>query len=262
MVDIAIQKDKRGIFLDEVGVRGIKLPISVRDRTEKRKYQYTIGTFNAFVSLADNKKGTHMSRIVEILYNHREEISQEGLFRLTKELKEKLNTKTSKVEVAFPYFMDQWSPVSGMHNLMTYDARFVAEMNTTFKFILGVNVNVMSVCPCGRELCRDTGASHVQRGIVSISAEVMPEKWVWLEDLIESAELAGSSPVYDRLKRPDEKQVILNGFKNPKFVEDIVRDCILSLSLIDGIKNCTVSCENQESIHTHEAFARSYCKWK
>ena len=272
MVDIAAQKDTRGISINEVGVMGVKLPIKVLDKSPKRDFQYTIGTFNAFVDLPETQHGTHMSRIVEVIYNNRDNISAQGLSTLTEELVNRLKATSSRVQVEFPYFVDKYSPVSKLHNLMTYNARFDMRCDTplletlghnfqtNYRFQLGVDVDVMTVCPCALEECQ-TGASHVQRGQVKIDIKIKEAAMVWLEELIEIAENAGSSPVYERLKRPDEKQVVLNGFKKPQFVEDVVRDAAVALQVNPNIDGYNISCENFESIHQHSAYARRFKNW-
>ncbi len=261
MVDIASQKDTRGVRLDEVGVTGVKIPIRVKDLSDKRDFQYTIGSFNAFVALPEDVKGTHMSRLVEVIYDHRENINHDGLIDMAGDLVTKLEALESKVEVSFPYFVDQYSPVSKLHNLMTYNARFSAETGlTNMIFKMGVDVDVMTVCPCALEEC-GTGASHVQRGLVKIDVEPEKDEWVWLEDLIDIANCAASSPVYERLKRPDEKYVVLRGFEFPRFVEDVVRECVVQIEMRDDIFGYNISCENFESIHQHNAYARRYDNW-
>ena len=59
----------------------------------------------------------------------------------------------------------------------------------------------MTVCPCSLAIS-DQGA-HSQRAVVSIRCRF--SGFVWLEELIEIAEGAGSSPVFALLKREDEK---------------------------------------------------------
>lgn len=278
-MDVASQEDNRGVFLDEVGVRGVRIPIRVLDRAEKREYQYTIGTFSAFVSLPDNQRGTHMSRIVEVIYNNRENINAQGLHKTVRELVLRLLADGGRVQVLFPYFVDKYSPISTLHNLMTYEARFdmryashiyegdkmVKEMSELpaiedWEFRLGVSVDICTVCPCALEECK-TGASHVQRGQVKIDVKMKEGAMIWLEELIDIAELASSAPVRERLKRADEKALVLHAFKNPKFVEDVVREAVIAVEELP-IEGYCVSCENYESIHQHNAYARRYKNWK
>ena len=68
-----------------------------------------------------------------------------------------------------------------------------------------------------------------------------------------------SSPTFELLKRTDEKEVVLQAHKNPKFVEDVVRDMLTRVlkqygSLPD--ETCVIAkSESLESIHKHNAFA-------
>ena len=180
---------------------------------------------------------------------------------MTNALLLKLGAKSSRVIVEFPYAVTRYSPTSGLENEMVYKARFDASHNSGYKFRLGVTVDVMSVCPCALEECAN-GSSHVQRGEVSIDIQSEIGAWIWLEQLIEVAEHSGSSPVYDRLKRPDEKYVVLAGFTHPKFVEDITRDCVTELQKIKGIEAYRVSCKNFESIHQSNCQAVKYFNWE
>ncbi len=45
------------------------------------------------------------------------------------------------------------------------------------------------------------------------------------------------------------------GFNNPKFVEDVVRDIAKKLKVDTNITWFSVSAENFESIHNHNAYA-------
>ena len=78
---------------------------------------------------------------------------------------------------------------------------------------------------------------------------------MWIEDLVEHLEGAASHPVYAVLKRPDEKYVTEKAYENPKFVEDIIRDLALGLNEDDRVVQYSISSENFESIHSHNAYA-------
>ncbi len=68
-------------------------------------------------------------------------------------------------------------------------------------------------------------------------------------------EKSASCEVYSVLKRVDEKHVTEAGFSNPKFVEDIVRDVAEKLKKDENVTWFSVSAENFESIHNHNAYA-------
>ena len=61
------------------------------------------------------------------------------------------------------------------------------------------------------------------------------------------------------VKRIDEGELVYNAHKNPKFVEDIVRDIAAEIlprysDFPDGTR-VIVSSESEESIHPHNAYA-------
>ena len=76
-----------------------------------------------------------------------------------------------------------------------------------------------------------------------------------IKDIVSLIEAQASCPLYPLLKREDEKYVTEKAYENPKFVEDILRDCVLALRTLDDIHYFSVECENFESIHNHNAYA-------
>ena len=85
------------------------------------------------------------------------------------------------------------------------------------------------------------------------------DKSVDANDLIDIAEQSFSSPTYGILKRKEEGQLVFDAHKNPKFVEDVVRDILNAIlkkykKLPDDVL-IVVRSESEESIHKHNAFA-------
>src|SRR5699024_12393223 len=78
---------------------------------------------------------------------------------------------------------------------------------------------------------------------------------VWKQDLLHAAESNASSPTHPLLKLVDEKHVTETAYENPRFVEDIVRLIAADLYELDYIDKFKVTCENEESIHLHNAIA-------
>jgi len=85
------------------------------------------------------------------------------------------------------------------------------------------------------------------------------DRTVDANDLIDIAERAFSSPTYSILKRKEEGELVYKAHKNPKFVEDVVRDILKTILnrykyLPDDVM-VVVRSESEESIHKHNAFA-------
>ncbi len=238
------------IPIEKVGIKNLRYPIKVFDR--EKGMQATVGEFNLYVDLPSHFKGTHMSRFIEVLNEFKEEIHIKNIREILKKLKKRLNAKSAHLEVYFPYFLEKKAPVTGIPSLMEYQAFMLATLqNMKLDLLLGVKVPVMTLCPCSKSVSKYS--AHNQRGIVTIA--VRSSGFIWLEELIEIAEEAASSPVYPLLKRLDEKYVTEKAYENPKFVEDVVRSAAVKLLERKEISWFTVEAENMESIHGHNAYA-------
>jgi len=248
--DVQNSEDRRRIAIDQVGIKAIRHPVRVAERSGG--VQHTIATFNMYVGLPHQFKGTHMSRFVEILNAHEREISVETFKVMLEEMVERLEARSGHVEMTFPYFINKAAPISKVKSLMDYEVTFTGEISAGEEcFKMKVVVPVTSLCPCSKRIS-EYGA-HNQRSHVTITART--KGFVWIEELVDYAEKNASSELYGLLKRPDEKFVTERAYDNPKFVEDMVRDIAAVLNRDKRIEWYQVESENFESIHNHSAYA-------
>ncbi|MCB5188457.1 GTP cyclohydrolase FolE2 [Methylobacillus caricis] len=248
--DVQNTPDTRQLAIDKVGIKSIRHPVKVKDKTGG--VQHTVATFNMYVFLPHNFKGTHMSRFVEILNMNEREISVDSFESILRAMVERLDAESGHVEMSFPYFVNKAAPVSGVESLSDYEVTFVGEINKgKYDITVKVVVPVTSLCPCSKKIS-DYGA-HNQRSHVTVTALI--NDFIWVEDIIRLVEDQASCEVYGLLKRPDEKYVTERAYDNPKFVEDIVRDVAAQLNAEKKIDAYTVESENFESIHNHSAYA-------
>ncbi len=252
MRDIQNDPSKVALPIDRVGVKELSLPIVVRDRA--KGIQHTVASVDIGADLPAQFKGTHMSRFVEVLKNFSEELDYPSVKRLLQEVIRKLRARKAFVVFRFPYFLQKAAPATGEPGLMAYQCRLTGELaegGDKPSFRLEVDVPVMTVCPCSKAIS-DEGA-HSQRAVVRI--QTLCTGFLWLEELIDIAENAASSPVYTLLKRQDEKKVTEDAFANPTFVEDVVRQAAKELTRHPLVAWYSVEVESFESIHNHNAFA-------
>jgi GTP cyclohydrolase IB len=250
MEDVQSSQDTRQIPINKVGIKDIRHPVRVADRTGEE--QHTIANFNMYVNLPHNFKGTHMSRFVEILNNHEREITVKSFKEMMVEMTERLEADSGHVEMNFPYFVNKTAPVSNVQSLMDYDVTFIGDfVGGDNKFTLKVLVPVTSLCPCSKKIS-DYGA-HNQRSHVTVTATL--KDFMWIEEIIDLVEQEASCELYGLLKRPDEKAITERAYDNPKFVEDMVRDVAARLNAEERISSYVVESENFESIHNHSAYA-------
>lgn len=244
------ERDFRKLPINKVGVRGLRFPIQVRDKT--RAFQNTVSTISMFVDLPHHFKGTHMSRFIEVLNAHGSVIHVENINDILHAMRQRLDAASAHIEIEFPYFMSKKSPVSRQESLMDYVARFDAsDQNGRNDFVLTVKANVTTLCPCSKAIARY--GAHNQRGEVTV--RIRSREVVWIEDLISVIESSASSELYALLKRQDEKAVTERAYENPVFVEDMVRNVAMKLNADSRVVWYRVEAENFESIHNHNAYA-------
>lgn len=251
MADVQGSADSRQIAINKVGIKSIRHPVKVADKA--CGVQHTIATFNMYVGLPHNFKGTHMSRFVEILNTNEREISVENFEPMLRAMVERLEAETGHVEMRFPYFINKTAPVSGVHSLMDYEVCFIGSIREggRYEFTMQLVVPVTSLCPCSKKI--SAYGAHNQRSHVTVTAVLNDH--LWIEDMVELVEAQASCEVFGLLKRPDEKWVTERAYDNPKFVEDMVRDVAGQLNREPRIDAYVVESENFESIHNHSAYA-------
>jgi GTP cyclohydrolase I len=250
LTDTQAENDTRRLAIDRVGVRGLKFPLTIADRQQHP--QHTVAMVSMAVDLPHHYKGTHMSRFVQVLHSHGQELTVANASAIPRELLQRLDARRAHLELRFPYFRSKPAPVTRTEGLLDYGVVFEikAEADTT-DLIVTVEVPVTTLCPCSKAI--STRGAHNQRGVVTLSVRFTHP--VWIEDLIELIEASASSPLYSILKRPDEKFVTEAAYDNPVFVEDLVRNVALKASQHPLITWYRVEAENFESIHNHNAWA-------
>jgi GTP cyclohydrolase I len=250
IADVQSSADSRRIAIDKVGIKDIRHPVRIKDRSGHE--QHTVATFNMYVYLPHNFKGTHMSRFVAILNGHEDEIGVSTFKEMLTEMADRLESEAGHIEMRFPFFVRKQAPVTGVASLLDYDVTLIGEIRDGRpQMSVKVVVPVTSLCPCSKEI--SSYGAHNQRSHVTVEART--RGFLWIEELIEMVEAEGSCELFGLLKRPDEKYVTERAYDNPKFVEDTVRDVARRLNDDERISAYVVEAENFESIHNHSAYA-------
>ncbi len=244
--------DHRQLPIDRVGVRGLRYPVQIREKSGG--LQHTVATVSLAVDLPHDHKGTHMSRFVEALNAHGPVLDVHTIANLPAELSRRLHAQRSHVLFRFPFFLEKAAPVSGARGLLDYQVTFEVDFERgkeAAAFTVQVEVPVATLCPCSKAI--STRGAHNQRGHATLSVRFSTP--VWVEDLIRMVEDSASCELYSLLKRVDEKAVTERAYDNPVFVEDVVRNVAARATAHPDIVWYRIEAENFESIHNHQAFA-------
>ncbi len=248
------------------------------------KDNHLVAEIDVFVDLPSTQRGSHMSRNVEVVMEMVDESVRarvESLEQMAANICRELLARHdyasfAEVRMTADYFLER-RPPGGKPSWEPYKliAKATARRGDGMMKSIGVEVQGMTVCPCAAETARGMileqvpgfekyservpMASHNQRNRTTLTIEVPEHVEVEAEDLITIVEGSLSSPTFGILKRKDEANVVLRAHRNPKFVEDVVRDILGKIlkkySRLDDSVHVTVRSESEESIHKHNAFA-------
>jgi GTP cyclohydrolase I len=235
--------------LKSVGIKDIKFPVSIREKSGN--LQETVASISLHADVPKSYRDTCVSTFIAALNNHQDDMSVNILPTLLAEVKDELQAEAAHLEMTFPYFIKKKAPVTQTASLMEYTCSFTGSIGRKEDFILSTWVPVTTLCPCSKEI--SSVGAHNQRAEVNLNVKF--KGFIWLEDLIDLVESAASSQVFALLKRPDEKHVTEQAFNNPMFVEDVVRKVAELATTHKNISWFSVSVESFESIHKHSAYA-------
>jgi len=278
----------RSYHISRVGVTGIKRPV-VSHRPGRDVS--LVPVFDISVNLPAEQRGSHMSRHVEVINRSIEKAveedndSLENLVRLIAFdlLRTHEYATYADVKVKADYFREMSSPDDRrvIENYIIISEARIRRGDERPSTTIGVEVSGMSACPCAmetvrtmlKEELRTSGATedqvkvldmipvptHNQKNRTTITLGSNGPLELEANDLIDLVERSLSSPTYEILKREGEGKVVLTAHRNPRFVEDIVRDVIDDLlgsypGLADDV-TVHVRSVSEESIHKHDAFA-------
>lgn len=240
--------DKK-IYIQRVGVRNLRTVMHIcRD---KETFTH-IPSIDVFIDVSENQKGIHMSRLQSAINKvlSGKDLVDIGLEEVGKKILESIDHPFECGEVKINSTIGIKTKTPKSNNIFTevHDIAVTVIKNKKYSKILEVNVTGNSCCPC-------TG--HQQRAKIDIQFKTELDSPLLIEQLINCAEKSFSSEVYSIVRTSDEEHIVEKMRSNPKFVEDLVRDCeenIRDLGLPGEVKITAIA---NDSIHRHDVFAEN-----
>ncbi|RPI39886.1 MAG: GTP cyclohydrolase I FolE2 [Methanoregulaceae archaeon] len=281
------------INLTRVGVKNVKKLVEVH-RHGKRPTIF-ISNFDVYVDLPGSLKGANLSRNFEVI----DEVLQQAIDgdvnmieKLCSVVARKLLDRheyadRTEVLMRSEYMVKRETPVSqtACEEVVKVHARAVARRTFRSPIVrksIGAEVTGMTACPCAQNIMKERAmrvlegldvnkdkideffaavpmATHNQRGKGFLCIETDDDQYVDLEKIISILKDSMSAGIYELLKRGDEGAVVLAAHKNPRFVEDCVREMakrvLAEFEYLSGDSVVTIKQTNEESIHQHDAYA-------
>jgi GTP cyclohydrolase-4 len=281
------------INLTRVGVKNVKKLVQVA-RTDKRPVIF-ISNFHVYVDLPGSLKGANLSRNFEVI----DEVLQQAIDGKVNEIENLCSVVARKlldhheyadrteVLMKSEFMVKRETPVShtACHEVVKVHARAIARRTFREPIVrksIGAEVTGMTACPCAQNIMKDRAnnvlsglgipqdkieaffaevpmATHNQRGRGFLCIETDDDQHVDLEKIIRILKESMSTGIYELLKRGDEGAVVLAAHKNPRFVEDCVREMakkvLAEFDYLSGDSVIIIKQTNEESIHQHDAYA-------
>lgn len=252
--DIQSSGDERGIALGNVGVDAVRAPIHFIDGTRDVR---THAVCAMGVTLPASQRGTHMSRMVDLLHRMCDRFDPRDAERHLKEALGSLHADEARYSIDLPFPVDVVSPVTDRVFQDVIDVRCEAHASAdgVIRTRAVARMGVTTLCPCSRAVS-DYGA-HNQRTLVTFTVDgTAADPYPWpFDEMAAVISASGSCSLHPYLKRQDERFVTMRAFDRPKFVEDVARDLALE-AMGRGLRH-HVHVRSLESIHSHDAVAES-----
>ncbi len=283
--DVQASRPEVRLGLSRAGVKGVNKAIRIR----RGKHEKLIAAdIDCTVDLDREQKGVHMSRFPELFEEAIEEVVIGEAFlvetlaeHIARHIVERQRALRAEVKIVAHYPRERRTPVTGLPTQDVFSIIGIATASERgVRRVVGVEASGLNACPCAQGLIRghaaqrllESGfddadverifelvplATHNQRGIGTLL--VGTDEQVNAEQLAAIVERSMSSPVYELLKRPDERFIVEHAHLQPRFVEDSVRialketlDAYPGLSDEDFLFSRQV---NLETIHSHDVLA-------
>lgn len=244
--------------LTRVGVSGLKT--IVMTNWKGRRYNF-VPEIELTVDLEKDRKGVHMSRLVESITECIEqeiEVRHGSLEEVEKEILERLATRhpfnNAEITMKTDLVVEKKTPKTRKKTMETYgiEAKLIRE-NKAYRKMLKVTVVGNTVCPHALSECK--GKTHIQRALGVLEVETEYENEIDFEDMIDCVEESFPARVYSLLKTEDEKQVVKEMHDNPKFVEDVTRTILKNAKKRFRKAKIRAKTISEESIHRHNVVA-------
>ena len=175
MKDIQNLKDTRNVDIQKVGIKHIDVPLIIQRKNNSN--QVVSAKARVSVSLPRDYKGTHMSRFVEVLNEwQNKNLLGVDIKGCLEAVIKNLDARSGELQFKFKYFVEKKSPVTNLSAQMAYEAFFEGRIDeqSGYKFILGIEVPVTTLCPCSKEIS-DNGA-HNQRAFITVKVSYDEDK--------------------------------------------------------------------------------------
>jgi GTP cyclohydrolase-4 len=293
VADVQARRPAVQVSLSRAGVTGVEKVIRLRHNGVEQLFS---ARFECVADLGPEQKGAHMSRFEEVINDViGEVVLNETTFKvetlvqhIAERVRERQGARRAEVSVEARFPEHKPAPMSGIQTQELYSlhgAAVASGLGT--RRLIGVTAQGMTACPCAQEMVSARArerleqdgfsdeeiervfaavpvASHNQRGLgtLLIGCTESCKDEIEAATLLEIVEGAMSSEIYELMKRSDEVSVVEKAHRQPRFVEDCVREMVRGvverLPGLDDRAFVSARQVNLETIHQHNVVAERF----
>ncbi len=251
--------------LHRVGITNLRTV--ARINWKGRVYTF-LPLFEVTIDVPEEKKGIHMSRLVESITEAMSEAVEEEVREAHTSLEELGRSIIRRLEGKHPHkraevwikthlILPRETPASKRLSYEPYDVEVGVIKNYDGSFEKVLRVRVIGNTACPHAMANNNGKTHIQRAIGELEVRTSFDEEIALEDMIDVVESSFSHPTYTLLKTVDENAVVRGMYRNPKFVEDVAREIFAKAKeRFNG--RIRVRVVSNESIHKHDVIAETW----
>ena len=245
--------------IDKVGISGLRTGLRLCGPNGSETC--FLAEVDLYIDLDRERKGIHMSRLVESINEvisagskkSKESFEELGIDILD-ELKKRHKYSKGEITIKTTLLVRRHTPVTNKPTDEPYDV-WIGVIAKDGEYFKSLKVRAIGNTLCPHSLETTNGKAHVQRAEVELQIESPVKEKLPLEELVQVCENSFSSPTYTVLKTVDEAAVVEEMFRNPKFVEDVARDCFRQTKNLNVKGKVKIKVTSFESIHKHNAFS-------
>ena len=251
--DLQNEMDNRNISISNIGICDYKLPISL---IIGQKLYNSICTISSNVTLNENCRGAHLSRIIEVLNDnlYGKTISLEDFNKILDQTTLRSETIGASLNFDFDIILKKLSPISKKESFTTVNLNINNyKLAENIEKSISISIFGTTLCPCSKELSKYGAHNQKCKVIITLCGNYESMNF---DKIISTIEEQFSANVYSTVKREDEKYITEQAYENPKFSEDLIRDLLINISDIYNNGKIVAELVNYESIHEHNVYAR------
>lgn len=265
--DIHEDPPKVSIYVNKAGISSLYIDSNIRIGESCHNHAISL---NIYTDLPANKKGVHLSRLVNSAISE-----LNGECRRIEELLSRIAEKAVYTH-EYSNFVEIEANISIPHNgqLISVSFGVKREKSSEEKWKISIEMMGATSCPCAKEVFRffegtewSLTPTHMQRATVKaiLTDSTSPYTIEEAFELIDTIDSSFSGSFAVSLSRDEEKDLIKKIINNPMFAEDLAREIAWRVSQTPAgkkAKEIITQINSLESIHPFNVFAEVHIHGK